>query len=82
MTIGYFDFADQPIAMIHDHANKHRPGTPINPLKPYLYPNAHLGFFFPMSFAELTLPLWLVIRGWKIQESRAQYVAAATSSNA
>jgi hypothetical protein len=42
-------------------------GWVINPLKPYLYPNAHLGFFFPFSFVELILPLWLVIRGWKIQ---------------
>ena len=44
----------------------------INPLKPYLYPHAHLGFFFPMSFFELILPLWLLIRGWKIQEPIAQ----------
>jgi len=40
----------------------------VNPLQPYLYPNAHLGFLFPISFVELILPLWLVIRGWKIQE--------------
>jgi hypothetical protein len=57
-------------------------GWVINPLKPYLFPNAHLGFFFPMSFAELILPLWLLMRGWKIQEPRSQYVATATSSNA
>ena len=46
-------------------------GWVINPLKPYPYPNAHLGFFFPFSFVELILPLWLVIRGWKIQDPRA-----------
>jgi uncharacterized protein DUF4386 len=58
-------------------------GWVITPLRPYLYPNAHLGFFFPMSFVELILPLWLVIRGWKIQEpAGAQYGAAATSSRA
>ena len=57
-------------------------GWVITPLKPYLYPGAHLEFFFPVSFVELLLPLWLVIRGWKIQEPTAQYGAAATSSNA
>jgi hypothetical protein len=35
-----------------------------------------------MSFVELILPLWLLIKGWKIQEPKAQYVAVATSSNA
>jgi len=44
----------------------------VNPLQPYLYPNAHLGFLFPISFVELILPLWLVIRGWKIQERTDQ----------
>ena len=46
-------------------------GWVISPLKPYLYPNAHLGFFFPFSFVELILPLWLLSRGWKIQDPRA-----------
>jgi hypothetical protein len=44
----------------------------INPMKPYLYPSAHLGFLFSITFIELILPLWLVIRGWKIQEPTAQ----------
>jgi hypothetical protein len=57
-------------------------GWAITPLKPYLYPNANLGFFFPMSFVELLLPLWLVIRGWKIREATTHYGATATSSNA
>ena len=43
-----------------------------NPLQPYLYPNARLGFLFPISFVELILPLWLVIRGWKIRERTDQ----------
>ena len=43
----------------------------VNPLQPYLYPNAPLGFLFPISFVELILPLWLVIRGWKIREPTA-----------
>ena len=43
-------------------------GWVIVSLRPYLYPNAHLGFFFTVSFVELIFPLWLLIRGWKIQE--------------
>ena len=43
-------------------------GWVITSLRPYLYPNAHLGFLFIVSFVELFLPLWLLIRGWKIQE--------------
>jgi hypothetical protein len=47
-------------------------GWVINGWRPYLYPNARLGFFFVFSFVELLLPLWLVVRGWKIPEPRAQ----------
>ena len=48
-------------------------GWVIQPLRPYLYLNSHLGSifvqFFPFfAFTELFLPLWLVIRGWKIEE--------------
>lgn len=50
----------------------------VNPLQPYLYPNAHLGFLFPISFVELILPFWLVIRGWRIQQPTA---FVQTSSN-
>jgi hypothetical protein len=57
-------------------------GWVISSLKPYLYPNAHLGFIFITSLTELILPLWLVIRGWKIQEPAAQSGVAATSSRA
>ena len=46
-------------------------GWVINSLRPYLYPSAHLGFFFIFSFVELLLPLWLIIQGWKIQETAA-----------
>jgi hypothetical protein len=45
-------------------------GWVISSLRPYLYPNVHLGFFVTFSFVELLFPLWLVIRGWKIQEPR------------
>ena len=37
-------------------------------LSPYFYPNASLGFIPLVGAGELLFPLWLVIRGWKIQE--------------
>jgi hypothetical protein len=37
-------------------------------LRPYLFPNAHLGFLFITFLGELFFMLWLLIRGWKIQE--------------
>ena len=40
----------------------------ISTLRPYLYPNVHLGFISTLGFGELIFPLWLVIRGWKIPE--------------
>jgi hypothetical protein len=48
-------------------------GWVIQPLRPYLYPNSQLGLilvrsFTTISFSELILPLWLLVRGWKIQE--------------
>ena len=43
-------------------------GWVIDSLRPYLYPNAHLGFIFITFFGELIFMLWLLIRGWKIQE--------------
>jgi uncharacterized protein DUF4386 len=46
-------------------------GTIIGQLQPYLYPNAQLGFVFTFSFVELLLPVWLLLRGWKIQEPTA-----------
>jgi hypothetical protein len=52
----------------------------VNPLQPYLFPNARLKFLFPISFVELILPVWLVIRGWKIQEPTARY-AGTTSAD-
>jgi hypothetical protein len=46
-------------------------GWEIDSLQPYLYPNAHLGFIFITFFGELIFMLWLLIRGWKIQERTA-----------
>lgn len=37
------------------------------PLKPYFYPTANLKMLFAVSFTELLLPLWLLIRGWKLR---------------
>lgn len=47
-------------------------GWEIDSLQPYFYPNAHLGFIFITFFGELVFMLWLLIRGWKIQEQPAQ----------
>ncbi|MGD0737544.1 MAG: DUF4386 domain-containing protein [Terracidiphilus sp.] len=43
-------------------------GWIIDCLQPYLYPSAHLGFLFFTFLGELVFMLWLLIRGWKIQE--------------
>jgi len=46
-------------------------GWVITGLRPYLYPNINLEYFLMTSFVELLLPLWLVLRGWRIQEPTA-----------
>ena len=46
-------------------------GWMIYSLKPYLYPNAHLGYISITFIGELILMLWLLVRGWKIQEQPA-----------
>ncbi len=43
-------------------------GWVIDSLRPYLYPNAPLGFLFITFLGELVFMLWLLIRGWKIPE--------------
>jgi hypothetical protein len=40
-------------------------------LRPYLFPNAHLGYLFIAFLGELFFMLWLLIRGWKIREPTA-----------
>jgi hypothetical protein len=42
----------------------------LNSLRPYFFPHAPLGFLPLMGFGELLLPLWLLIRGWKIRDPR------------
>jgi hypothetical protein len=46
-------------------------GWVINSLRPYLFPNAHLGYLFIAFLGELFFMLWLLIRGWKIREPTA-----------
>ncbi len=46
-------------------------GWVIDSLSPYLFPNAHLGFISITFVGELFFMLWLLIRGWKIQEPTA-----------
>jgi hypothetical protein len=43
-------------------------GWLIDSLSPYLYPTAHLGFVAITFLGELVFMLWLLIRGWKIQQ--------------
>lgn len=43
-------------------------GWVILSLQPYFHPSTSLKFFFVTSFVELVLPLWLLIRGRKIEE--------------
>jgi Domain of unknown function (DUF4386) len=43
-------------------------GWLIDSLRPYLYPNTHLGFISITWFGELIFMLWLLVRGWKIRE--------------
>lgn len=47
-------------------------GWIVNGLHPYLFPSANIDWFFIVSFAELLLPLWLVIAGWRIDEKALQ----------
>ncbi len=46
-------------------------------LRPYLYPGVNLGWIPLAAFIELLLPLWLLIFGWRIQESRALSMSAS-----
>lgn len=48
-------------------------GSPIYYLSPYLYPNVDLGFIMVIftGAGELIFTLWLLVRGWKIQEPTA-----------
>ena len=46
-------------------------GWLIYELNPYLYPDADLGFIMITFFGEPIFMLWLLVRGWKIQEPTA-----------
>jgi hypothetical protein len=43
-------------------------GWMIMPLRPYLWPNANLGWVMITAGGELILMLWLLIVGWRIKE--------------
>lgn len=43
-------------------------GWVASSLSPYLYPHVTFDYFFRVAFVELSLPIWLLIRGWKIRE--------------
>jgi hypothetical protein len=46
-------------------------GWLIDCLSPYLYPNAPLGFLFVTFLGEMVFMLWLLVRGWRIQQPTA-----------
>ncbi|MGD0910404.1 MAG: DUF4386 domain-containing protein [Terracidiphilus sp.] len=43
-------------------------GWMVSSLRPYLFPNAPLGYISITYFGELVFMLWLLIRGWKLKE--------------
>jgi hypothetical protein len=47
-------------------------GWLIDSLRPYLYPNVPLRFIFITFFGELLFMLWLLVRGWRIQDLTAR----------
>lgn len=51
-------------------------GWAVTNLRPYLYPNANVGFLFVTYFGEIVLMLWLLIRGWTLKDSEAPSVTA------
>lgn len=52
----------------------------IYPLKPYRYPNAQIDFIPWAGFAEYIFPLWLLLRGWRIPESRQRSVPSGVGT--
>jgi hypothetical protein len=57
-------------------------GWVVDSLKPYLYPTAHLGFLFVTFLGELVFMVWLLVRGWRIEEPRVNRVAEVVSLKA
>jgi len=55
---------------IHLGLRGFRLGYLINALRPYLLPDAQFGFIMIAFSGELIFMLWLLAKGWKIQESR------------
>lgn len=46
-------------------------GWIVNNLRPYLYPAANVDFVSITFYGEIVFMLWLLIRGWKIEEPEA-----------
>jgi hypothetical protein len=55
-------------------------GWEIDSLSPYLYPTTHLRFLFITFLGELVFVLWLLIRGWKIQDPSRVLEPASVSN--
>jgi hypothetical protein len=49
----------------------------VSNLRPYLYPNANLGFLFVAFFGEIVFMLYLLIMGWRIQDPESVRVRPA-----
>ncbi len=43
-------------------------GWIVSCLQPYLYPDTNVDFVFVTYFGELIFMLWLLVRGWRIEE--------------
>jgi hypothetical protein len=54
-------------------------GWVIDSLLPYLYPNAQLKYLLLTFFGEISLMLWLLIRGWTGQEPKRELSLASAS---
>jgi hypothetical protein len=54
-------------------------GWMVSNLRPYLYPNANLGYIFITYFGEIIFMLWLLIRGWKIEEPKKTEILTAVA---
>lgn len=47
-------------------------GYVIDSLQPYLLPGVNLDFLMITFFGELVFMLWLLVRGWKLEERTVQ----------
>jgi Domain of unknown function (DUF4386) len=52
-------------------------GWIVNALQPFFYPDVNLDWLLIVSSAELLLPLWLLIMGWRIKQPDPAYTSTA-----